>query len=341
VQSWDFTVEHELTRNMALRVAYVGSRAYHEIISVDSNAIHAQICSTPNGCTSGGVGSTRGIVLQGAEYIPVGTRPNPYLANGAFWNSEGNASYNALQVEVTRRWRQGLQFRGNYTWSKNLDRGATITGSLGANQAQQVMNPYDPRRDWGPSALNTKHQGSVSFSYELPIGQGKPWLTGVTGVAEKLASGWQLNGIVTLLSGFPSTPQVGSNRSGNGDARNPDRPSANPSFTGSVNIGSPNRWFNPNAFVLPTAGTYGNVGNGVITGPGLRELDFSLFKNTRISERVELQFRSEFFNVLNHTNFSYPNPIIFLGTGTNPSAGVITSTATTSRQIQFGVKIIF
>ena len=92
-------------------------------------------------------------------------------------------------------------------------------------------------------------------------------------------SGWQLNGIATLLSGFPFTPVIGSNRSGDGDTRNPDRPSLNPAFTGPVVLGSPNQWFNPNAFVLPTAGTYGNLGRGVYSGPGLADVDASLFKD--------------------------------------------------------------
>ena len=160
-------------------------------------------------------------------------------------------------------------------------------------------------------------------------------------MADKLVSGWQFNGIVTLLSGFPLTPLTGSNRSGDGNIRISDRPSVNPAFTGPVIVGSPNRWFDPNAYVLPTAGTYGNVGRGVLTGPGLAEVNLSLFKNTRISERVRLQFRAEFFNSFNRANFGLPNRTTFLGATVNPSAGVVTSTATTSRQIQFGLKLIF
>ena len=105
--------------------------------------------------------------------------------------------------------------------------------------------------------------------------------------------------------------------------------------------GNPNQWFNPNAFVLPAAGTYGNVGRGVLSGPGLADLDLSLFKNLALTERVRLQIRSEFFNVLNHANFSSPNAIVFSGTQISSTTGLITSTATTSRQIQFGMKLTF
>jgi hypothetical protein len=143
------------------------------------------------------------------------------------------------------------------------------------------------------------------------------------------------------LSGFPFTPQIGSNRSGDGDTRDPDRPSLNPAFSGPVVLGNPNQWFNPAAFILPPAGTYGDLGRGTYTGPGLAALDLSLFKDFLVTERITLQFRSEFFNILNHTNFGTPNAIVFSGAAISPSAGLITTTATTSRQIQFGLKLLF
>ena len=161
---------------------------------------------------------------QGAQYIPVGTRPNPYLGAGFFWYTEGNSSYNALQTDVTRRLSRGLQFRGNYTWSKNLDMNSGLTGAQANNQAQMIMDRNDLRRDWGPSALNVTHQASISAHYELPFGKGQALHVGSGSVGNHIVGGWQLNGIATLLSGFPFTPQIGSNRSGDGDTRNPDRP---------------------------------------------------------------------------------------------------------------------
>jgi hypothetical protein len=258
----------------------------------------------------------------------VGTRPNPYLSGGFFWYTEGNGSYNSLQTDFRHRMSHGLDFRANYTWSRNLDVNSALTGAQASNEAQMVLNRNSLHTDWGPSALNAGQQASFSAHYELPLGHG-------------LLGGWQLNGIVSLLSGFPVTPQVGSNRSGDGDTRNPDRPSLNPAFTGAVVEGNPNQWFNPNAFILPAAGTYGNVGRGVITGPGLADLDLSLFKNFSIAERFKVQFRSEFFNALNHANFGTPNAIVFSGTQVSSTAGLITNTATTSRQIQFGLKLLF
>ncbi len=340
VQEWNFAIEQQLSSNLAVRVAYVGSFGYHGLLSVDPNSISAQICSNASGCTTGGAGAARGAVPQNAQYIPVGMRPNPNLSGGFFWFTEGNSRYNALQVEVNRRLSQGLQFRGNYTWSKNLDMNSGLTGAQANNQAQMVLDRNDLRRDWGPSALTPTSQSSISAHYELPFGDGKRWLANASGFG-KIITGWQLNGITTLLSGFPFTPQAGSNRSGDGDTRNPDRPSVNPTFSGPVVLKRQTQWFDPNAFILPIAGTYGNLGRGTLRGPGLANVDLSLLKNTAISERFGLQFRAEFFNALNHTNLAAPNPIVFSGTGFSPSAGLITTTTTTSRQIQFGLKLIY
>jgi hypothetical protein len=115
----------------------------------------------------------------------------------------------------------------------------------------------------------------------------------------------------------------------------------NPAFSGPVLLQNPVQWFNPNAFILPTPGTYGNLGRGTLTGPGLADVDVSLFKTTTVSERASLQFRAEFFNGLNRANFGTPNATVFSNGAISASAGLITATATTSRQIQFGLKLIF
>ena len=348
VQEWNLSVERELNSATVLRLEYVGAFGYHGLLSVDPNTIPAEVCASSAGCTAGGVATSgapataasQSHVAEGAQYIPVGTRPNPYLGAGFFWYTEGNSSYNALQTELLHRLSRGFEIRASYTWSKNLDMNSGLTGAQSQNQSQMVMDRDNPRRDWGPSALNAASQASISGRYELPFGRGRHWLN-TGGAAAKIAGGWQLNGIVTLLSGFPFTPVVGTNRSGDGDTRNPDRPSLNPSFSGPIVLGQVNQWFNPNAFVLPAAGTYGNLGRGDFSGPGLADMDVSLFKNTALSERTSLQFRAEFFNVLNHPNLGTPNATVFSSAAINASAGLITTLATSPRQIQFGLKLMF
>jgi hypothetical protein len=348
VQEWNLAVERQLSHNTSLRVAYVGSHGYHGLLSIDPNTIPAQICSIPAGCPSGGVATTsagKGTVPQGAQYLPLstppGTRPNRFLSAGFFWLTEGNSSYNALQIDVAHRLSKGLQFRANYTWSKNLDINSGLTGAQANNQAQMVLDRNDLRRDWGPSALNITSASSISARYELPFGHGQHWLSNASGFQSKLIGGWQLNGIGTFLTGFPFTPLAGSNRSGDGDTRNPDRVSINTSFTGPVLLQNPNQWFNPSAFSLPIPGTYGNLGRGTLTGPGLADFDFSVLKNTAVSEKTTLQFRTEIFNLFDRANFGPLNANVFSGNNVSPSAGTITTLATFSRQIQFGLKLIF
>jgi hypothetical protein len=341
VDEWNLAVEQQITANTALRVAYVGSRSVHLIINADLNSIPPQICSNPAGCVSGGINAAHGFVPEGAQYIPVGTRPNPYLAYCFCYESEGNSSYNALQLDLKRRFSQGLQFRVNYTWSRSMDDGSGIISSEATNETDQVAQPYNIRNNWGPSSTDIRQQASISGSYEVPLGHGKPWLSAVSGAADKLVGGWQVNLIATLLSGFPFSPQVGSNQSGNGDTRSPDRVNVNPAFSGPIIEGTPTQWYNPQAFLLPVSGTFGNLGRAALRGPDLRDLDLSLFKNIAITERLKLTFRAEAFNILNHTNFNVPSITNFSGGAYSATAGLITSTATTSRQIQLALKLIF
>ena len=195
----------------------------------------------------------------------------------------------------------------------------------------------DRRRSTPPT------QAHFTATYELPFGRGQHWLANAHGVEDKLVSGWTFNTITTLLSGFPLTPEVGSNISGDGDTRNPDRPVLNPSFAGPIMQRNGTHWFNPAAFQSPTAGTYGTaalpiIGRGSLTGPGYAGMDVSLFKDTQITEKVKMQFRTECFNVLNHTNFGTPNLLL-----TSATAGQITSLAVPQggRLIQFGLKLIY
>src|ERR1019366_1430859 len=181
VEEWRFTVERQLDRNTVLRVAYVGSFGYHGLLSVDPNTIPAQICASTSGCSAGGTpGTATSIVPQGAQYIPVGSRPNRYLGAGFFWYTEGNSSYNALQADVSRRLTRGLEFRANYTWSKNLDMNSALTGAQANNQAQMILDRNDLLRDWGPSALNVTSQASISWIYSLPFGRDRRWSAGLS-----------------------------------------------------------------------------------------------------------------------------------------------------------------
>ncbi len=335
ILSYSFKVEQQIAPNTSLGIGYVGSHGYHEMLSLDANEPFPTVCPA-SPCPAG--------LASGTIYYPSGAKlANPNLANTTSWFSEGVSSYNALEVDVSRRLTNGLQVRGVYTFAKNLDDGTAWNSSVAANAPGFVMFPLNPKLDYGPSTTDVRNSAVINGTYELPFGAGKKFFNGLNGWTNKLASGWSVSGIETIQSGLPFTPQLGFNPTNNGDSRNPVRPSWNPAFTGNVILGGPNEYFNPAAFTLPRNGTYGNVGRDTLTGPGIAELDFSALKSTPLTERINLQFRAEFFNVANHANFATPNEVVFTSatSGPAPTAGVITSTSTTSRQIQFGLKLLF
>jgi hypothetical protein len=313
------------------------------LIAADPNSIVPQICADAAGCTSGGIGTARGTVAEGIQYIPVGTLPNPFLAavTSSNWlGSFGVSSYNALNVAFTRRFSSGLLFKGAYTWARAEDIAAGYAADGGAGAPQSFWS--SKQTGFGVSGINQKNQFVFSGGYELPFGKHKPFLNGVSGAWYKVVSGWQINSIITALDGFPFGPLTGSNRSGDGNTGNPDRPNWNTSFTGPIIEGTPNQWFNPNAFSLEPVGTFGNVGKNVLIGPNFLDLDMSMLKNTSIGENIRLEFRTEAFNLLNRANLNLPGSFnVYSGAAINPAAGVILSTANASRQIQFGIKAIF
>jgi hypothetical protein len=249
--------------------------------------------------------------------------------------SEGVSSYHALSVDVNRRFSGEFQVRGVYTFSKSLDDGTAWNSSVGANAPGFVMYPGNPKLDWGPATTDTRHLATINGLWEMPFGKRNP-----TSFLRKVLGGWTLSGIETLQSGFPFTAQLGYNPTNNEDSRNPIRPSANPAFHGPIILGGPNRYFDPNAFLPPASGTYGNVGRDTLTGPGLAQLDASLAKTITVREKSRVEFRAEVFNILNRANFSTPNAVVFTSASNTPAsgAGVITATATSSRQVQFGMK---
>jgi hypothetical protein len=326
VLSWTLRVEQEISPRTSITVGYVGSHSYHQILSEDMNEPVPQV------------------LADGTVYYPSGAQnANPELANSTSWVSQGVGLYNALEVDVRRSFGNGLQFRGNYTYAKNLDDGSAWNTSVSGNTPAFVEFPLNPKLDWGPAATDVREMASVNASYELPFGPHRHFLNHASAPVNVVASGWTASAIVTAQSGFPFSPQLGYNPTGNGDTRNPVRPNWNPNFSGSLYPRTANEYFNPEAFLPPAKGTYGNVSRDALTGPGLSELDFSATKNSHFTERVGLQFRAEFFNILNHTNFLTPNEVVCTSatSGISPTAGVVTATSTTTRQIQFGAKLLF
>jgi Carboxypeptidase regulatory-like domain len=333
VESWSLKVEQQISSTMSFGVSYIGSHGYHELLSMDANLPFATLCPA-SPCPAN--------YPAGAIYFPT----NAPLQNNAVWNtthwfSQGISSYNGLEIDASRRVGSGLQFRGVYTFSKALDDGDNMNTSVATNSPAFVSNPLDPKSDYGRASFDVRHAAVINATYDLPFGRNDsaanhPWVARAFG-------NWQLSAIETVQSGLPFTPQLSYNPSNDGDTRNPVRPSWNPNFKGSVIEGGPNQYFNPNAFVQPLTGTFGNAGRNILQGPSLVETDLSASKKFLLSERLSLQFRGEIFNLFNHTNFNTPNPVVYAAAtgGPSPTAGVITSTSTSSRQVQFGLKLLW
>jgi Carboxypeptidase regulatory-like domain len=350
VVSFAFSVEQQLDQATSLTVGYVGSHGYHQILSEDQNEPASVICSAASSCPAG--------TATGTIYYPTIVKANPLVANTTSWTSGGSSNYNALELDLRRNLSHGLQLRANYTYAKNLDDGSAWNTSVSANTPAFVSYPGNPSLDYGPAATDIRHLAAFNATYELPVGRGHLLMSSASPLIDHAVSGWSLSTIATLQTGFAFSPQLGYNPTGSGDTRNPIRPNFNPNFIGiPYTSGSTAdrvaQFFTPGAFTAPMYGTIGNLGRDTLVGPGYADWDLSLLKSTLLTERTRLQFRAEFFNVLNHTNLQTPNEVVYTNGPTqgtvasqtttavqSPTAGVITA-ASTSRQIQLAVKIIF
>ena len=329
VHVFNVNVQRELWDGTAVTVGYAGSRGRHLLRSADVN-------------------TARPVTLpDGTIFIPAGTpRPNPAFSTIELKSSDGKSWYNAFILDVRKRFSGGFSVQSSYTYSKSVDTTQASTFFSDATNGTTTAFPeYIPDYNKGPSDFDTRHAWVVNFTVDLP---GTDALGG-------LFRGWQASGIWNMRSGQPLTVFVQSNRSRSlwnpslGPGIGQDRPSYAPGY-GPHNavLGRVDQWFDPDAFVLQPAGTFGNTGRGDFTGPNLRTLDVALTKQAAFrpfGSHGRLEFRIQAFNVLNRANFGPPALIAFAGTSDNEvplsTFGRITTTVTSARQIQLGVKAYF
>ena len=344
ILQYNLTVERQMPFAMALTLSYGGSRGINILQFKEGNPTVPQILS------------------DGRQFWPVNPpRTNPNWTSIAYITGAGNSWYNSLQVGLTKRLNKGLQFQSSYTWSKNLDETQGQVASDNAASSTYGADPTHRHVDKGLASFDTNHNWRFNAIYRLP----EPSSSG--GLAAKLLQGWWVSGILSLQGGYPFTPVLGSNRSRsgvNGGAASIDRPDLAPG-RGNDNIvsgatagcrgvaqgeplGTPNLYYDPCAFTIQPAGFLGNLGRNTLRGPGFANLDFSLAKNTALrflGESGKLEFRAEVFNLTNRAHFGEPNTTVFAARAdAEPvlsSAGTITGTVQSSRQIQFALKILF
>ncbi len=308
MESYTLDVQHSLSPTLLLDVGYAGSRGIHLLEGWNPNEVQP------------GTGSQ------------ASRRLIPALSNDSSLNYyfPGNMSnYNSLQVKVQKYMGRGLQFLASYTWSKSLDYGGTAASGGG-----KVGNPQtytDRKAGYGPSGFDIGQRFVGSWVYMLPFGgQGQP--LGSSGALSRLVGGWEFDGIGTLQSGLPYSLSLNQGVN-NGAPSWPDR-----ICSGALSNPDPSRWFNTNCFVAPPANTYGNAARGLLFGPKLVEFDVSMVKNTKLTERFNLQFRADAFNVFNTPSFSVAGLNSSIG---SPTAGEITSTNIDNREFQFALTLTF
>jgi hypothetical protein len=305
VQHWNFGIQQDLGFNTVWEISYAGSagKKLYEFRNVNQPLP----TTDPN-----------------ADVDP--RRPRPFLGGDlTYWCSCGSSTYHSLQTKVEKRFSSHLSFLGAYTYGKSIDEQSQA--SLGFDNSTSVRSEYNYRWEKSRSDYDQTHRFVVSYTYEVPFGEN------LKGAAKLLANGWQLVGIHSFTTGTPFTIHAMTDFSNaGGDAR----PNAVVGVSDEPSGGrSRQQWFNPAAFTNPVSGQFGNVGRNTISGPGNVTIDFSIFKNFPINERARFQFRTEFFNLINHPNFRSPSTTY---DGSNP--GELTA-AGTSRQIQFAIKLLF
>jgi hypothetical protein len=359
VGQWNLSAQYQLTPNLAVMVAYVGSRGVHLPYRVDeADWVLPTVAVPPLGY----------IWPMQASGTPINQKFSSM--HGMFY--QGRSYYNAFEAQVSKRMSRGFQVQGVFTWAKSMDTSsATVAGDAFQNSISS-LDWYDVRLTRALSDFNVGRTFVLSGTWDAPSPKS------LSGFARWPLDGWELGLIFTVSDGVPFTATWGG---GNDPAStgSPDGfayPSLAPGCKNLVNTGNPSNYINTNCFELPTVtpaqytafgcdttfasplcvNLRGNAGRNILIGPGVTDFDFSVYKNNyvrRISETFNVQFRAEMFNILNHANFESPTPgdgnaDIFISTPSptktgspNTLAGSLVRTTTPERQIQFALKFVW
>src|SRR5215831_9132531 len=301
MQQWNFSVQREVGHSRVVELAYVGTKGTKLIDNRDIN----QASPSP---------------------ISPNLRPVPLFADIDAYESRGNSSYNALQAKFTQRLHAGLSALASYTWSKSIDDASGFFSSAGDPNFPQDSN--NTRADRGLSDFDVRHRCTLAYSYDLPLPPNNV-----------LLRGWQTNGVWTFQTGRPFTVTLlpGVDNSNTGIPSIQFGVVDRPNLVGNPHLSNPGpgAWFSTGAFAISPYGTFGNAGRNILTGPGYSSVDVSVIKNTPIREGLTLQFRAEFFNLLNSPNFFLPESFL-----ASPAFGRVLA-AGTPRRVQFGLKLLF
>lgn len=345
-QQWNFDIQRELPGGMALSVAYAGSKGTHlPGPSQQLDQLPPEFMSLGSRLQDQVPNPFYGLVQLGTLAQPTVARGQllrPYPEyNGFSMQSppNRNSTYESAQINLEKRFNRGGTIMGAYTWSKLISDTDTLTGWLEpGGGAGGVQDNYNIRAERSLALYDTPHRAVISYIVDLPFGKGQPIAKNVTGFADKLLSGWGINGVTTFQSGNPLPLSVAVNTSNSfGGGQRPNRTGVSAHLDGSAQSRL-NGWFNTAAFALPASFTFGNAARTMpdARSQGIANYDFTVFKNTKVTERVGLQFRTEIFNLFNRVRFAYPGTQ--LG---NPQFGVISGQYNDPRLVQFALRLLF
>jgi hypothetical protein len=347
VMQWNFNVQRQLTPGTTLMVGYVGARGVHMRFQADDVNM-VQPTQTSQGlvwpCASPlvPVMSPQGSVINTCQNLPKSPIVNNFMGRTQMALFDGNYFYDGLQLQVKKAMSHGLQVGGSYTWSKNIDTGGGSVASDPFRNSISTLLWFCASCRRGLSDQDMRHNLTANYVWDIPT----PASFG--GPAKAILGNWEAGGILTIESGTPFTVLVGGDPLGETNTdpfQYPDRVSG-PGCAHPVNPQNANGYVKLKCFAAPSPSTrLGNAGRNSVIGPGLVDMDFSLFKNIpirKVSEAFKAQFRAEIFNIFNRPNFTSPNDnrVIMDAAGNlSSTAGVLTLTNTTSRQIQFALKL--
>jgi hypothetical protein len=305
---WNFTAESQVSNNTSFRISYLGSESEHMTQQFNINDPYPQA------------------VPEGQSYQNL--RPYQPFSYIDYWSNGLTSNTQQLQISARRHFASGLQFEGEFSWTRMMDNGSYPEGPW-------VTDNRNLRYDRGPDAYVRPLNFVGNYTYELPVGKGKQFLGSAGRAADLLLGGWQTSGIITIANGLPYSlsfdPTLPGWQPGYATNMRPDK-------VGNPAVSNPSlaQWFNPTAYAPSAPYTFGNSAPYSLSGPHYFDWDMGAFKTFAITERFKLTFRSDLMNVLNHPNFNNPNNDI-----SQPNAGQVTWVSGNPRVVQFALRLAF
>ncbi len=348
VQQWNLEVQRQFGHGFVVNAGYAGSKATHlsfsqlaiNMLSEQDMARGSALLAPVNNPFYGAIPTSAGELGRLTATAGQLLRPYPQFLNLSDAAAQkGSSTYNALQVRLVKRFNAGGMVQASYTWAKLLSDTETLTSWLEAGHpVGGVQNPSNLRLEKSLASFHVPQRLVLSYVLDLPVGKGKKFLGGVSGIGDKVLSGWGLNGVSTFQIGYPLALTTSNNLTNSlGGGSRPNVISTDKSIDGTAQsrIG---KWFNTAAFSQPASFTYGNESrtDPNLRGHGIANFDFTVSKQTPITESVKLEFRTEFFNLFNRVQFSDPGTS--LG---NPQFGIVSASMNQPRLIQLGLRLLF